>query len=206
MSPQLIFDLTTKSGEDVEEQDGLLGSASPSKAHAKQQPLVVRGWMQYAFLVSLTAASFAAGYVFHARLSPHVVGGANRVMDDSDHISGAIDDGTSGETSPMFNASFAEYLISGMEKILERNKFGTKKTYYIYDSPYNLRWPDREKPSWAKKLIPYNKNIPIDKQICFTHVGKAGGSTGEFIIIAVSLVLLTRKSRCRNHCFNVTSF
>lgn len=188
--PQMKFDLTTNnSGEDVEEQDGLLGSASPSKASAKQHRTVVRGWMQYAFLVSLTAAAFAAGYVFHARSSHHVVGGANRVMDDSDHISGAIEDEMSDETSPMFNASFTEYLTSGMKKILERNKFGMKKTYYIYDSPYNLRWPGREKPTWVKKLIPYNKNVPIDKQICFTHVGKAGGSTGEFIIFGVSHVL-----------------
>jgi hypothetical protein len=101
--------------EDVEEQDGLMGSGSPSKPHAKQQRAVVRGWMQYALLFSLTAA-IAAGYVFHARSSPHVVGDANHVMDDSDHISGAIDDGTSDETFPMFNASFTEYLTSGMKK------------------------------------------------------------------------------------------
>jgi hypothetical protein len=34
-----------------------------------------------------------------------------------------------------------------------------------------------KKPLWVKKIIPYNYNIPRSKQICFVHVGKAGGST-----------------------------
>ena len=161
---------------DEEEQDGLM-EGSPSKTHSKQhRAVVVRGWI--AVLLSVTTVAFAAGYVFHAWSSSHVAGNANGV-DVSDNISGAIEDGTSDGPSPLFNASFTEYLTSGMKYILQKNKFGMKKTYYVYDSPYNLRWPDDDKPSWVKKIIPYNKNVPIDKQICFVHVGKAGGSTGE---------------------------
>ncbi len=166
---------------DEEEQDRLM-VGSPSKTHPKQQRAMVRGWI--AVLLSVTAAAFAVGYVFRAWSSTHVVRNANGV-DDSDYKSGVIEDATSDGLSPFFNASFTEYLISGMKKILEKNKFGVKKTYYIYDSPYNLRWPDCDKPTWVKKIIPYNKNIPIDKQICFVHVGKSGGSTSESIVSSV---------------------
>ncbi|KAL3823882.1 hypothetical protein ACHAXA_005464 [Cyclostephanos tholiformis] len=164
--------------EDEYEKDGLLGSGSPSKAPAKQHRVMARGWKQYISLFALIAAAFAAGYAFHGRSSSNIVGNVN-ILDNSGSVSSAIEDGlgTSDVPSPLFNASFTEYLISGMKNILEKNEFGTKKTYYVYDSPYNLRWPDNEKPTWAKKVIPYNKKTPLDKQICFVHVGKAGGST-----------------------------
>lgn len=48
---------------------------------------------------------------------------------------------------------------------------------YKYFSPYEQRFPKYKRPYWAEKTIPYNKNIPTDKQVCFVHVGKAGGST-----------------------------
>ena len=48
---------------------------------------------------------------------------------------------------------------------------------YKYFSPYEQRFPKYKRPYWAEKTIPYNKNVPTDKQICFVHVGKAGGST-----------------------------
>lgn len=174
--------------EDEYEKDGLLGSGSPSKDHAKQHRVVVRGWRRHVFPFALTAAAFAGGYEFHAMSSSNVVRSANGVVDISESVSVAIEDGsgTSDGPSPLFNASFTEYLISGMKNILETNKFGTKKTYYVYDSPFNLRWPDSERPTWVKKIIPFNKRTPYDKQICFVHVGKAGGSTGEFIFVSVT--------------------
>jgi hypothetical protein len=42
-------------------------------------------------------------------------------------------------------------------------------------SPYKHHWPDNHLPYWATKKINYN--IPREHEICFTHVGKAGGST-----------------------------
>ena len=48
---------------------------------------------------------------------------------------------------------------------------------YKYFSPYEQRFPKYKRPYWAEKTIPYNNNIPTDKQVCFVHVGKAGGST-----------------------------
>jgi hypothetical protein len=48
---------------------------------------------------------------------------------------------------------------------------------YKYFSPYEQRFPGDRLTHGFKKSIPYNDNIPINKQICFVHVGKAGGST-----------------------------
>lgn len=48
---------------------------------------------------------------------------------------------------------------------------------YKYISPYEQRFPNYKRPYWAEKTIPYNNNVPTNKQICFVHVGKAGGST-----------------------------
>jgi hypothetical protein len=182
--------ISTMCAEDEYEKDGLLGPGSPSKDHAKEHRVVVKGWKRYVFPLVLTAAAFAGGYAFHALSSSNVVGrSANGAVDNSVAVSGAIEDGsgTTDGPSPLFNASFTEYLISGMKNILEMNKFGQKKTYYVYDSPFNLRWPDSERPTWVKKIIPFNKRTPYDKQICFVHVGKAGGSTGEFIFVSVKL-------------------
>ncbi|KAL7553226.1 hypothetical protein ACHAWF_016488 [Thalassiosira exigua] len=80
-----------------------------------------------------------------------------------------------GGKLPLVNASFAEYLVSGMKKMLALNN-GTKY-HYKYPSPYELRWPRAVQPKWSRKWIPYNKRLEGDKQICFVHVGKAGGST-----------------------------
>lgn len=48
---------------------------------------------------------------------------------------------------------------------------------YKYDSPYEQRFPKYKRPDWAEKTIPYNEDVPTNKQLCFCHVGKAGGST-----------------------------
>lgn len=48
---------------------------------------------------------------------------------------------------------------------------------YKYESPYEQRFPKYKRPYWAEKTIPYNRNVPTNQQICFVHVGKAGGST-----------------------------
>ena len=48
---------------------------------------------------------------------------------------------------------------------------------YRYFSPYEERFPTYELPYFAEKTIPYNDNVPTNKQVCFVHVGKAGGST-----------------------------
>ncbi|KAL3792485.1 hypothetical protein HJC23_000935 [Cyclotella cryptica] len=48
---------------------------------------------------------------------------------------------------------------------------------YKYSSPYEQRFPNYKRPYWAEKTIPYNDDVPTDMQICFVHVGKAGGST-----------------------------
>ena len=43
------------------------------------------------------------------------------------------------------------------------------------ESPYEQHWPGSHLPDWAAKKI--NFNVRREQQICFTHVGKAGGST-----------------------------
>lgn len=48
---------------------------------------------------------------------------------------------------------------------------------YDYVSPYEQRFPNYKLTYGFKKTIPYNEDLPTDKQICFVHVGKAGGST-----------------------------
>ena len=42
------------------------------------------------------------------------------------------------------------------------------------DSPYEAMWPNSHLPSWAKKSTNYD--VPRGKEVCFVHVGKAGGS------------------------------
>ncbi|KAL9182349.1 hypothetical protein ACHAXT_013001 [Thalassiosira profunda] len=52
-----------------------------------------------------------------------------------------------------------------------RHKRLRKKTL---DSPYEAIWPDSHLPRWAKKST--NFDVPPKEEICFVHVGKAGGS------------------------------
>jgi len=86
---------------------------------------------------------------------------------------------------PLYNETFTDYLVHGMKKILAANNDDNehyssikhRKKHYVYDSPYERRWPDSDVPRWARKIIPYNRHIPSDKEICFVHVGKSGGST-----------------------------
>lgn len=51
------------------------------------------------------------------------------------------------------------------------------KGIFNYFSPYEQRFPNYKLTYGFQKTIPYNNHIPTDKQICFVHVGKAGGST-----------------------------
>lgn len=83
-------------------------------------------------------------------------------------------------TKPIFNSTFANYLTSGMRRFVDENRNKTRKQHYVYDSPYEERWPNSTQPWWSKKVIPFNKYIGEDRQLCFVHVGKTGGSTGEF--------------------------
>jgi len=88
---------------------------------------------------------------------------------------------TSSLVLPLFNSTFMDYLISGMKvRLAVTNNDGTKKKkkqYYRYESHYQERWPDSKQPSWSRKTIPFNNRIANENQICFVHVGKAGGST-----------------------------
>jgi hypothetical protein len=85
------------------------------------------------------------------------------------------DDNNSYNHPPLFNQTFATFLTSGLTKILAANNGITK--HYIYDSPYEQRFPHSKQPYWARKTIPLNKRIKLEQQICLVHVGKAGGST-----------------------------
>lgn len=45
-------------------------------------------------------------------------------------------------------------------------------------SPFELRFPNWELPSWAEKHMRTDQNtIPAGKHVCFAHLGKTGGST-----------------------------
>ena len=46
---------------------------------------------------------------------------------------------------------------------------------FTAESPFEQRWPGSHLPHWAVKAI--NFDIPREQEVCFTHVGKAGGST-----------------------------
>lgn len=48
---------------------------------------------------------------------------------------------------------------------------------YDYFSPYEQRFPNYKLTYGFRKTVPYNFDLPTHKQICFVHVGKAGGST-----------------------------
>ena len=104
--------------------------------------------------------------------------------------------GPSGDapTFPLYNESFAGYLTHGMNEILAANKAEERKhkKHYVYDSWYERRWPHSHLPKYLRKTIPYNKHIPHDKEICYVHVGKAGGSTGKrkFYIIPYYIICI----------------
>ena len=88
------------------------------------------------------------------------------------------------ETRPDFNSlvqwdkssqSTTLYEQLGIDAYSETTR--GKHKIYKYVSPYEQRFPKYKRPYWAEKTIPYNKDIPTNKQVCFVHVGKAGGST-----------------------------
>mmetsp|Transcript_9001 Transcript_9001/g.17961 ORF Transcript_9001/g.17961 Transcript_9001/m.17961 type:complete len:413 (+) Transcript_9001:142-1380(+) len=76
---------------------------------------------------------------------------------------------------PMFDSSFAEYLKKGLSYYIEAYDGG--KPYQYKDSSYPHRRANATLPLWFKKVFPLNKHITPDKQTCFAHVGKAGGSS-----------------------------
>jgi len=43
--------------------------------------------------------------------------------------------------------------------------------------PYEVRWPGFKVPDWAKKPFFFRTDAPIEKQVCFVHVGKTAGSS-----------------------------
>ena len=135
------------------------------------------------FFIMIAAASFAAGSFsrFGSKRRQQTIPTVGAVY-NADGTSDVVKDGTPSDIAmpnpqPLLNASLTDRLISGMNAMLARNN-GTK-VKYKYDSPYEKRMPGSNQPNWAKKWIPYNRFIPTDKQICFVHVGKAGGSTSE---------------------------
>ena len=176
-----------KEEEEEEEQHGLLklGSSSSASPQEAGRRCGVRGWKQRLAILGLTAVAFVAGYIVHA--STAAAGSSFPSLrhpiakSGNDAIVVATNDDNNDE--PMFNATFTTYLLTGMSNVLAKRQNGHttippyERTYYVYDSPYTLRWPCMTKPTWVKKIIPYNYNIPRSKQICFVHVGKAGGST-----------------------------
>ena len=48
----------------------------------------------------------------------------------------------------------------------------------VADPPFEQIWPNYKLPNWARKNENYG--VPDEESICFVHVGKAGGSAGEF--------------------------
>ena len=138
------------------------------------------------FFIMIAAASFAAGSFsgFGSKKRQKNTISAVGVVNNAEGTSGAVMRDViipSGivmpNPQPLLNASLTDHLVSGMNAMLARNN-GTKRKYK-YDSPYEKRMPGSNQPVWARKWIPYNRFIPTDKQICFVHVGKAGGSTSE---------------------------
>eukprot|EP00571_Detonula_confervacea_P003914 CAMPEP_0172325416 /NCGR_PEP_ID=MMETSP1058-20130122/53971_1 /TAXON_ID=83371 /ORGANISM="Detonula confervacea, Strain CCMP 353" /LENGTH=493 /DNA_ID=CAMNT_0013041955 /DNA_START=202 /DNA_END=1683 /DNA_ORIENTATION=- len=185
--PDLII-MCAEDDDDDDEHDRLLEIGSPSKAYTRQQASITPNWKKYVYLFAFAATAFIVGciggiFLLHEKNDMDVtpdntdmdVTLDNIDMDVTPDNVVTLDNVTLA--SPLYNATFVDYLTHGMEVILARNN-GTKKQY-IYDSPYEQRWPDEvyKQPYWSRKSIPYNKNIPGDKQLCFVHVGKAGGST-----------------------------
>jgi len=78
------------------------------------------------------------------------------------------------DRTPLFDPSFAEYLKKGLSAFISK---GDNEHYYYKDSVFHKNWPDDDRPYWTAKRFPLNKYITPDKQTCFIHVGKAGGST-----------------------------
>eukprot|EP00984_Skeletonema_dohrnii_P036313 scaffold37155_cov244-Skeletonema_dohrnii-CCMP3373.AAC.1 len=76
---------------------------------------------------------------------------------------------------PLFDSSFAEYLKKGLSYYIDAYDGG--KPYHYKDSSYPHRHANSTLPPWFKKVFPLNKHITPEKQTCFAHVGKAGGSS-----------------------------
>ena len=176
---------------DEEEQDTLLTAdyGSPSKkGHRIKQLSEVQ---RCVYLIGLfSVGAFIAGFllritsnIFTSNDNTGYVPLLNKVdihssTDDESNNIEANHDMREIKITPLFNQTYTTYLQEGMQAILDRNKAeGKIKKRYPTDSPFELRFPGDDQPYWAKRTIPWNRNVGRDKQICFVHVGKAGGST-----------------------------
>lgn len=183
------------SEEDGEEEQARLLAVTDS---SKSKGRINQGgtWKRIILLFTLLlATSFIAGIFF--KITSNIIASSSRNSGSGDDgyvtlLEGSNDVDLSLSTTsqtkhnmkeiqvnPLFNATYTKFLTEGMQAILDANA-GMKK-HYLLDSPYEKRYPDYDLPMWAKRTIPYNKNIDEEKQICFVHVGKAGGSTCEFL-------------------------
>ena len=173
--------------DDIEMSTLLADSESTIKGHIKPQYSYNISFKCFALI---STCAFVAGFMFN--LSSNIIT-ANNQNKDGVYVPLLIDqnnidapqqqDGLKEiKVTPLFNESFTQLLTTGMQEILNRNKRNknsnsTKQHYYPLESPYELRFPCEKQPYWARRAIPFNTNIKNDKQICFAHVGKAGGST-----------------------------
>lgn len=184
------------SEEDDEEEQARFLAADSSKS--KGHNIINQGgasWKRIILLFTLLlATSFIAGFFF--KITSNIIASSSRNSGSGDDGYVTLLEGNDIDLSlsttlqtkhnmkeiqvnPLFNATYTTFLTEGMQAILDANA-GMKK-HYLLDSPYEKRYPDYDLPMWAERTIPYNKNIDEEKQLCFVHVGKAGGSTCEFI-------------------------
>ena len=133
-------------------------------------------------LFSCFALALALTFIKLSGKSTHLTFGLQNGIVDDDIIKTATsqfnnmtnDENDKANTTVLFNSSFAEYLKKGLSRYLA--KAGNK--HYVYeDSVFHKTWPNANVPYWTAKRFPLNKHLSPDKQICFMHVGKAGGST-----------------------------
>ena len=185
------------SEEDDEEEQARFLAADSSKS--KGHNIINQGgasWKRIILLFTLLlVSSFVAG-IFFKIITSNIIASSSRNSGSGDDGYVTLLEGNDIDLSlsttlqtkhnmkeiqvnPLFNATYTTFLTEGMQAILDANA-GMKK-HYLLDSPYEKRYPDYDLPMWAERTIPYNKNIDEEKQICFVHVGKAGGSTCEFI-------------------------
>ncbi|KAL7487882.1 hypothetical protein ACHAW6_013459 [Cyclotella cf. meneghiniana] len=118
-------------------------------------------------LCALSAATIFLGAVISGFFEAPSLGfTVETKVDDSFYVWDQLDDFTNSTTL------YDELRIDTYSTSTQNNH-----TVYKYFSPYEQRFPNYKRPYWAEKTIPYNNDVPTDKQICFVHVGKAGGST-----------------------------
>ena len=136
-------------------------------------PIKFATWKQCLFVLAVAASTFAAGVLSADLFMTSLSLSATKSTSAGDLEPLKQKDSLVDAFSP-FN--FSQYLRSSPPK---QSPDGEHKVHrrYKYPSPYEERFPKYELPYWAKKNLPYNDAIPPEHQICFVHVGKAGGSS-----------------------------